>query len=408
MQKSTFHWLVSVIVVLLWVGFLVAPSQSEGVVGFDTTWGTTGAAATQFTGPTYVAVDSVGNVYVADTGNNRISKFDAAGGSAVIFPVGPLLGPTGIAVDSSDNVYVADTGTNTIKKYSSAGVPDLLFPVIAGLSGPTSVAIDSAGKIYVADTGNNRVGVWTALGVLNLNLPGFTGPKGVACDSAGNIYVSDTGANRVQIYSSTGGLLYTFGTVGSGPSQFSGPTGIAVDRAGYIGVVDTGNNRVQVFDSTAAYNSQFGSAGVGSGQFTGPTGIALSTTNFIYVVDTGNDRVERFSAVPVPIVTTGSKSGCFIATAAFGSPLHQHVTTLRNFRDRFLLTNRIGRNCVELYYRVSPPVADFIREHRSLRILVRWILTPIVYGLEYPVGFTLLAMAVFVVGFAAKRRRPGH
>jgi len=123
------YYLVSVIVVLLWVGFLIAPSQSEGILRFDSTWGSTGAAATQFAGPTYVAVDSNGNVYVADTGNNRISKFDAAGGSAVIFVAG-LSGPTGIAVDSSDNVYVADTGTNTIKKYSSAGVPDLTFPIM--------------------------------------------------------------------------------------------------------------------------------------------------------------------------------------------------------------------------------------------------------------------------------------
>ena len=216
------YYLVSVIVVLLWVGFLIAPSQSEGILRFDSTWGSTGAAATQFAGPTYVAVDSNGNVYVADTGNNRISKFDAAGGSAVIFVAG-LSGPNGIAVDSSDNVYVADTGTNTIKKYSSAGVPDLTFPVIAGLSGPTSIAIDSAGKIYVADTGNNRVGVWTALGVLNLNLPGFTGPKGVACDPVGNIYVSDTGANRVHIYSSVGGLLYTFGTWGRAQASSTDP-----------------------------------------------------------------------------------------------------------------------------------------------------------------------------------------
>ena len=74
----------------------------------------------------------------------------------------------------------------------------------------------------------------------------------------------------------------------------------------------------------------------------------------------------------------GSNSRCFIATAAYGSPMEPQVRYLRAFRDQYLLTNEPGRKFVELYYTVSPPVADFIREHASLREIVRTGLEPLV------------------------------
>ena len=72
----------------------------------------------------------------------------------------------------------------------------------------------------------------------------------------------------------------------------------------------------------------------------------------------------------------GGGGGCFIATAAYGTPMSEEVRYLRAFRDQYLLTNKPGRWLVELYYRWSPPLADYIRAHDGLRAVVRWILTP--------------------------------
>ena len=100
-----------------------------------------------------------------------------------------------------------------------------------------------------------------------------------------------------------------------------------------------------------------------------------------------------------PATTSGSSSsggGCFIATAAWGSGLAPEVLTLREFRDRYLLTNGPGQAFVEWYYRVSPPAAAFIAEHESLKTAVRWGLTPVVYGVKYPVA--ALALAILFPG----------
>jgi len=78
----------------------------------------------------------------------------------------------------------------------------------------------------------------------------------------------------------------------------------------------------------------------------------------------------------------GGGGGCFIATASYGSPMESHVKVLRDFRDRFLLTNGVGKAFVDLYYNYSPPVADFITSHNTMRLMVRWSLLPIV-GLSW-------------------------
>jgi M6 family metalloprotease-like protein len=96
---------------------------------------------------------------------------------------------------------------------------------------------------------------------------------------------------------------------------------------------------------------------------------------------------------------------CFIATAAWGSTLDPHVESLRNFRDRNLLTNAAGRAFVAYYYRISPPAAAFIARHEGLRALTRWSLTPVVYGVEYPGIFTTLLLAGIALLLAAWRQR---
>ncbi len=93
-------------------------------------------------------------------------------------------------------------------------------------------------------------------------------------------------------------------------------------------------------------------------------------------------------------VAQNDGGACFIATAAYGSYLDPHVKVLRDFRDRYLLTNAPGRAFVEFYYRTSPPIARFISEHEGLRIFTRFVLTPVVYGLEY---FWHMVFGVFVL-----------
>ena len=92
-------------------------------------------------------------------------------------------------------------------------------------------------------------------------------------------------------------------------------------------------------------------------------------------------------------------SDCFIATAAYGSWLDPHVLTLRKFRDRNLLTNPVGTWLVMFYYRHSPPIADYIRERETLRVMIRSVLAVIVYAIEYPLtaGFLLMSLVLVKV-----------
>ncbi len=100
---------------------------------------------------------------------------------------------------------------------------------------------------------------------------------------------------------------------------------------------------------------------------------------------------------------SGSNSGCFIATAAFGSYLDPHVMVLRKFRDEVLLTNAAGSAFVRFYYRTSPPIADFISRHESLRAMTRVLLTPIIFAVKYQV-FLLMAAVLLGLRFIAKRK----
>jgi hypothetical protein len=127
------------------------------------------------------------------------------------------------------------------------------------------------------------------------------------------------------------------------------------------------------------------------------------------VRDLASNSTTTTTATTIPPTSSGGGGGgCFIATAAYGTYLDPHVQVLRSFRDNSLLTNDPGRQFVRLYYSYSPPIADFIGAHEPLRIVTRILLTPVVYGLQYPmlpVFFGIVILVGGIAGFCVRRSR---
>jgi len=103
------------------------------------------------------------------------------------------------------------------------------------------------------------------------------------------------------------------------------------------------------------------------------------------------------------VSSIGGGGGCFVATAAFGSEIESHVRVLRDFRDRYLMSNGPGRTFISLYYRATPPVADFITRHETLRAAVRWSLLPFVAFSWMALQFGFVPILVLMILLAAMR-----
>ena len=140
-----------------------------------------------------VALDSVGNVYVADSGDGTIKEWFAASSDTIILVPSGLSSPSGLAVDMAGNVYIADSGDSSVKEWL-AGDSNLITLAKSGLSSPTDVAVDAAGNVYIADTGNSAIKEWNAAdsNVVTLVASGLSAPQGIAVDGTGRLYVADS------------------------------------------------------------------------------------------------------------------------------------------------------------------------------------------------------------------------
>ena len=279
------------LILLFFLMMSVSITHAETYSSFKT-WGAEGVGTGEFGHPYAVDVDSSGNVYVADTDNNRIQKFDSIG-TYITQWSSSLNSPRGIATDSSGNVYVADTNNNRIQKFSSSGT--YLTEWVYSFNIPQGIATDSSGNVYVADRNNHVIKKFNSNGeyLATFGASGsgngqFLYPEDVAVDSSGNIYVAEYGNNRIQKLDSSGNYLAQWGSEGGGNSQFQLPGGITVDSSGYVYVADTDNNRIQKFDSTGTYITQWSSA------FASPKGIAVNSSGYVYVADTNNHRIQDF------------------------------------------------------------------------------------------------------------------
>lgn len=298
--------------------------------------------------PTGLAFDSAGNLYVADTNNDVIREVSVEGiistvagngdqgfgGDGSTATSAQLDSPVGIAVDSTGNLYIADSHNNRIRKVSGGVIQTIAGTGVAGFGGdggaatsaeldlPTAVAVDSAGNIYIADTNNNRIRKIAGTTITTVagngeqtysgdggaaTAAGLDSPMGIAVDGSMNLYIGDTHNQRVRMVTASTGMISTL--AGTGSVGFSGdgaaatatlarPRGVAVDGTGTVYVADSDNNRIRsVNGGTITTLVGDGTQGM-SGDGGTPTTTSLNTPDTVAlngstlgVSDTGNQRV---------------------------------------------------------------------------------------------------------------------
>ncbi len=337
----------------------------------------TGSAA-RLNQPKGLAVDSAGNVYVADSFNETIRKITSggvvttfagmAGNSGSIdgaLGVAKFTGPAATGVDSAGNVYVADFGNSTIRKITPGG----LVSTFAGLAGntgttdatgglarfnqPAGIAVDGSDNVYVADTGNHTIrkitpggvvttfaGIAGSIGAENgvLGVARLDTPTGLTVDSSGNVYVADFFNDSIRVIT-TGGTVSTLAGLSGSPgstdgngtaARFNRPSGVAVDGFGNVYVADTYNNTIRRITSGGVVTTLAGSPllsgttdSTGSAaRFDHPVGIAVDSASNVYVADTQNHTIRISALSLAPTITSSATTiygANYTATASGGS-----------------------------------------------------------------------------------------
>ena len=303
-----------------------------------------------FSGPTGVAIDASGNIYVADRGNKLVKKIPAGNGTPVTVSSG-FSQPYGVAVDAAGDVYVADYGASAVYKVPAGS--STRQTIGSGFKTPTGVAVDGAGDVYVADYGNNAVKKIAA----GSNTPvaigtGFSEPAGIAVDAQGNVYVGDRLNNAVKEIPAGSNTPQVIG------SGFKNPFGVAVDGAGDVYVGDFGNNAVKIIRA-GSNTPQVTGAG-----FSSPDGVAVDGAGNVYIADYGNNAIKQIKPVGgfyiAPFLPAGltfnSTTGVISGTPVAPSPATNYTVTVYN-------TNATSTGALAITVINSTPTVSYTSPH---------------------------------------------
>lgn len=358
----------AVVIPLLSMLLATTPAKSQGTITTFAGNGATmysgdggQAIAAALNHPRGLAVDASGVIYIADVDNFRVRRVTSAGVISTVAGTGAFGAAgdgglatqasfsdiMGLAVDTSGNLYIADSGNRRIRKMTPAGMVTTLAgtgtqgfsgdggqATAATLNRPTQVIVDPAGNLYFSDSSNQRIRRVGTDGIITTiagnGIDGFSGdggfataasmsfPLGLARDQSGNLYFADGNNNRVRKIT-PGGIIST--VVGDGVGHFGGdggpaisaslniPSDVAIDLAGNLYIADSGNNRVRKVDTSGTITTV---AGTGTDGFSGdggpasqaalnfPWAVTTDAAGAVYIADRVNSRIRKIAAAPLP------------------------------------------------------------------------------------------------------------
>jgi sugar lactone lactonase YvrE len=245
-------------------------------------------AATGLSTPNGAALDSSGNLYISDTGLNRVVKIDPTGNQTLV-STSPftLSSPLGLAVDSVGNLYVCDEGNGRVVKVPAGGGA---ATVLASVLTPEGAAVDPSGNVFVTDNEDGFIEKITSGGVSSIFEIGLTNPVDVAVDAAGNVYLADSSLSSIVKFPAGGGAGSNVG------SSLAGISGVAVDRSGNVYVSENAVGAVIVEISAVGVQSTLATSGLAAA-----THLAVDPNYDIFIPDHSSSDVIEFSTMSVPL-----------------------------------------------------------------------------------------------------------
>ena len=370
--------------------------------GTNISYGDGGAATNAgIPNPTSVAVDSWGNMFIVASGKNSIRKVDTAGiittvvgndsnsfsGDGGAATNATLSGPNAVAVDTGGNLFIADGFNNRIRKVDTNGIITTVAgngnnsfsgdggnATNAGINYAKAVAVDSHGNLFIGE-GDQRIrkvttngGITTVAGNGTAYFygdggvaisAGLNNPYSLAVDTWGNLYIADSFNNRIRVVK-TNGIIST--AVGNGSGSFSGdggfatgaslhiPTGVSVDGFGNLFIADYYNHRIRMVDTngsfitTVAGNGRLSSVGDGSGTFSGdggtatnaglnyPIGVTVDTAGNLFIADSKNNLIRKVQ-IYSPLLTlnnvsTNNTGNYSVVISGLGGSVTSSIVTL--------------------------------------------------------------------------------